>query len=121
MKALVMPKFTVKEKKAIDLEISKQLYRNVVNLSGDLTAMVLWQLHEQLGFGKKRLLRFQKGFMPMIKALQDYYEVKNADDTDFVCRHLLKNEVGIDVNELDAMFMFNIVKKGSVGSGVEGE
>lgn len=121
MKAILMPKFTVKEKKALEAEIDRQLCRNVKNLSGDLTAMVLWQLREQLGFGRKRLLRFHKGFMPMVKALQEYYEVRTADDTDFVCRHKLKQEVGIDVDELEAMWMFNIVKKGSVGSEVEGE
>jgi hypothetical protein len=111
MKARLPLSLTNKERKALEDEIDRQMARNVKNLSVDLQALVLWMLREQLGFGKKRLLRFQKAFLPMIRELQRFYEVRSADDTDFICKYKLKQEVGIDVEELDAMFQFQIVVK----------
>ena len=110
MKA-ILP-LTNRERKALESEINRQTAKNVKNLSLNLQALVLWQLHEQLGFGKKRLLRFQSAFLPMIQELQRFYELENASETDFVCRYKLKNEVGIDVENLDEMFEFQVVMKG---------
>jgi hypothetical protein len=110
MKA-ILP-LTNRERKALEAEINRQTAKNVKDLSLNLQALVLWQLHEQLGFGKKRLLRFQKAFLPMIKELQRFYELENASETDFVCKYKLKNEVGIDVENLDEMFEFQVVMKG---------
>ena len=110
MKA-ILP-LTNRERKALEAEINRQTAQNVKNLSLNLQALVLWQLHEQLGFGKKRLLRFQKAFLPMIKQLQRFDELENASETDFVCKYKLKNEVGIDVESLDEMFEFQVVMKG---------
>ena len=105
-----LPLFTAKERKAMEDEINRQTAKNIEKMSADLQALVLWELHEQLGFGKKRLLRFQKAFQPMIQELQRFYEVDMAD-ADFVCKYKLKHEVGIDVEELDAMFKFRVVVK----------
>ena len=110
MKANVSP-FTVAERKAMEREIMVQTARNIERMSADIQALVLWSLREQYGFGKKRLLEFQKHFKPIIYELQKFYECKNADETDFVCKHRLKHEVGIDVDELDSMFDFHIVVK----------
>ena len=110
MKANV-PLFTSKERKAMQEEINRQTAQNVKNLSIDLQSMVLWSLHEQLGFGKKRLLRFQKKFLPLIQELQAFYEARTADDTNFICRYKLKNECEIDVEELNGMFEFQVVVK----------
>ena len=106
-----LPVFTAKERRAMEDEINRQTAQNVKNMSVDLQALVLWELHAQLGFGKKRLLRFQKKFLPMIQELQRFYEVRSANDTDFICKYKLKQEVGIDVEELDAMFQFQVVMK----------
>jgi hypothetical protein len=110
MKA-ILP-LTNRERKALEAEINRQTAQNVKNLSLNLQALVLWQLHEQLGLGKKKLLEFQKAFLPAIKELQRFYELENANETDFVCRYKLKNEVGIDVEKLDEMFEFQVVMKG---------
>lgn len=103
-----LPLFTNKERKAMEDEINRQTAKNIQKLSVDLQALVLWQLHEQLGFGKKRLLRFKKAFQPMIQELQNFYETR-SDEVDFVCKYKLKNEVGIDVENLDEMFQFRVV------------
>ena len=101
MKAIPIPS---KLRKAMQQEINRQTGENVRNLSQNLQALVLWSLHQQLGFGKKRLLRFQKAFLPLIEELQEFYQAEDAQETEFICLHKLKNEIGIDVKELDAMF-----------------
>ena len=88
------------------------MVENVSRLSGDLTALVLWQLHTQLGFGKKRLMQFYEAFAPAIREMQDHYSAETADETNFVCRYKLKHQCGIDVKDLDAMFQFQITNKG---------
>lgn len=108
MKAIVPMRLTNKERKALEREIDIQTAKNVKNLSLNLQALVLWNLHEQYGFGKKRLLEFQKSFLPKIEELQNFYLVDNADETEFVLLHKLKNEVGIDVAELNEMFKFEV-------------
>lgn len=99
---------TAKQRKALYDEVNRQTAKNVQNLSQNLQAMVLWCLHEHLGFGKKRLMRFQKAFMPMIQELQDFYLAENAEETQFVCKYRLKHECGIDVEELDEMFQVKV-------------
>ena len=108
MKARV---FTSRERKALQDEVNRQTAQNVRQLSRDLQALVLWSLREQLGFGKKRLLRFQKNFLPLIEELQNFYEASDADETNFVCRYKLKHELGIDVEKLDEMFRLQVVVK----------
>ena len=104
MKAHIPLKLTNKERKALEEEINKQTATNVMKLSRNIQALVLWVVHEHLRFGKKRLLRFQKAFMPMIQELQEFYMSEDASDTEFVCMYKLKHEVGVDVEELDEMF-----------------
>ena len=111
MKARIPYKLTNREREALQQEIDRQMVDNVTRLSGDLTALVLWQLHTQLGFGKKRLLRFQEAFAPAIREMQEHYSAEGADDTNFVIRYKLKNQCGIDVKDLDAMFQFQITNK----------
>ena len=111
MKARIPIKFSKKERDALQEEINRQMVENVDRLSGDLSALVLWQLHTQLGFGKKRLMRFYEAFAPAIREMQEHYSAEDADDTNFVIRYKLKNQCGIDVKDLDAMFQFQITNK----------
>ena len=90
-------------KKAINDEVNRQISEGVEKLSQNITATVLWQLHEQLGFGKKRLLRFHKKFAPALKELQDFYQMHSQEETDFLVRHKLK-EIGVDIDALDSVF-----------------
>ena len=97
-----------KTRKAINDELRRQTGENVRNLSLNITALVLWSVRKQLKFGKKRLLRFQKDFLPLIQELQEYYQLENARETEFVCVKKLKDEVGIDVEQLNEMFSFQV-------------
>lgn len=99
---------TNREFRALKDEINRQTAQNVENLSQNLQALILWQLREQLGWGKKRLLRFQKRFVPAMRELQAYYMTSSDAETDYICRYKLKNELGIDVAELDEIIGFRI-------------
>lgn len=106
MKAILpLPNKTLR---AINNEINRQTGENVRRLSLNIQSIVLWSLRKQLGWGKKRLLRFQKNFLPLIQELQDYYQLENASETEFVCLRKLKDEVGIDVENLSEMFQMEI-------------
>ena len=106
-----VPRLSNKERKEIEREIRRQTAKNVKNLSLNLQAIVLWNIHEQLGFGKKRLLEFQKTFLPLIKELQEFYMAEDAEETEFILLYKLKNEVGVDVRELNDMFEIECVVK----------
>jgi hypothetical protein len=105
MNAILPFRMTNRERKAFEREINRQTGENVRKLALNLQALVLWGLHQKYGMGKKKLLDFQKDFRPMIEELQKYYEADDADQTEFICMYKLKNEVGIDVEELEEMFL----------------
>ena len=110
MNALI-PRLSNKERKEIEREVRFQTAKNVKSLSLNLQAIVLWNLHEQLGFGQRRLLEFQKSFLPLIKQLQDFYMAEDAKETEFILLYKLKNEVGVDVKQLNDMFQIECVIK----------
>jgi len=62
----------------------------------DIDALILMTLHEIFGFGKTRLLRFAKG----LAELQKYYEDRYEDCDLFAMKMYLKDNIGIDVSEL---------------------
>lgn len=97
-----------KTRKAIEDELRRQTGENVRNLSLNIQALVLWYMRKKYRFGKKRLLDFQKDFLPLIQELQEYYQLEDAKETEFVCVKKLKDEVGIDVEQLNEMFSFQV-------------
>ena len=50
--------FTAAEKRAMDMEIKRQLAEYTRKYEADLNATILYVLHEQLGFGEQRLKKF---------------------------------------------------------------
>ena len=77
------------EKKAMDMEIQRQL--------AEIDALVLWELREQLGFGNKRLKKFYDNFSRGIEALIRRYEMEQGDDV-WLCTYKLK-EIGCDLEK----------------------
>lgn len=59
-------KFTATEQAAMNKEIEDQLLDFVATNLLEIEALMMLQLREQLGFGKKRLKRFYNGFSPTI-------------------------------------------------------
>ena len=54
--------FTKSEQKSIRTELQKQLAEYDQKHEAELQALILWELHTQLGFGAKRLRRFYDAF-----------------------------------------------------------
>ena len=96
---VVGAKLTAAEKKAMDIEIKRELVKlNEQNMM-ELDAIILWVLHEELGFGHKRLRRFYECFNKSVNDLNARYEFAGtAEDKIWLCTHKLK-EYGIDIEK----------------------
>lgn len=88
---------TAAEKKALAIELKKQLADWDEKHYNELDATVLWVLHEQFGFGETRLKRFHDNFVPAIKELVKRYEMDDNDDI-WLCTYKLK-QYGIDISK----------------------
>lgn len=88
---------TTAEQKAMRLEIGRQIAEYERQHAIDLEATVLWVLHEEFGFGEKRLHRFHDMFVPLTQKLLKQYDM-NEDDQSWLCRHKLK-ELGLDISK----------------------
>lgn len=89
---------TTTERKAMNIEIQKQLAEYTRKHAIELDAMFLWYLHEEFGFGIKRLKKVHDEFMLKVKELCQKYEMTDEGDDVWLCTHKLK-EYGIDIEE----------------------
>lgn len=96
MKARIPRQMTSAEKKAMNDEINRQILEADKKYTNDVDAMILWTLHEHLGFGKKRLRRFYEAFVEIHQDLVDYYQM--PDDGAWLCNRKLK-DIGVDVEQ----------------------
>ena len=85
---------TSAEKKAMDMEINRQIVEADRRYTDDIDAMVLYTLRVHLGFGKKRLRKFYDAFSAEHDRLIQYYQM--PDDYTWLCKELLKR-IGVDV------------------------
>ena len=85
------------EKKAINMEIRRQLAEMVKNNMEAVDAGVLEVLMTEFDFGKKRLRRFHDTFDEQITALVHRYEIDSDYDV-WLCTEMLKRR-GIDINQ----------------------
>lgn len=88
------------ERKAMDKEIRRQLAEYDTKHKLELQAMILWQLHEQFGFGEKRLKRFYDNFDKAIDSLLNRYKLSDADSV-WLCTLKLK-DIGVDIEKWDS-------------------
>lgn len=96
MKARV-PVLNSKQRTAMRKEINKELADATKEYEKDVDDILIWYLHEEYGFGKKRLEKFIKGFNKRLKDLSDYYEMDDKDQL-FIIRHKVK-ELNLDITE----------------------
>lgn len=85
---------TAAEKKAMEMEINRQVVEADRRYADDIDAMVLYTLHVRLGFGKKRLREFYDAFSAEHDRLIQYYQM--PDDYTWLCKEMLKR-IGVDV------------------------
>ena len=97
MKANVHMRLSVAEQKALKEEINRQLASNMVRLEAEINALVLWGLHEQLGFGAVRLKKFFDYFSVSLRELSRHYEMSDVEQS-WLCKRKLK-EIGVDVEQ----------------------
>lgn len=90
---------TAKERKALDIEINRQILEADKRYTNDIDAMVLYVLHKHLGFGYKRLRLFWEAFKAEHKELREHYEM--PDDNAWLARQKLK-DIGVDVEAWNA-------------------
>lgn len=86
------------ERKAMNLEIERQLAEYTRNHAREIDALFLWHLHEECGFGIKRLKQVFLGFAPRIDELCNRYEMHDEGDDIWLCTKKLK-EIGVDLEE----------------------
>ena len=103
MKSIVPRKLSNAQMKALDGSIREQIGQNIVKLKGNIEAIVLWQLHEQCGFGAKRLEAFLEGFQPALQELMSFYGVEGTEETEMACVYNLKS-IGFDTDKLGKAF-----------------
>ena len=94
-KKIIGAELTAVEKKAMDIEIHRQIAEYERKHEIEIDAMILWVLHEKFGFGHKRLRQFFDAFNASMKELYGRYE-DNDVDIAWICADNLK-EYGVDV------------------------
>lgn len=88
---------TAAEKKAMDMEIQRELAEYDRKHLAEIDATILWVLHEQFGFGAKRLRTFYDAYRARINELIGRYELENGDDI-WLCTQMLK-KVGVNIED----------------------
>lgn len=88
---------TAKEREAITIEINKEIRLRSEQYANDVDATILYQLREQLGFGKKRLRKFYDGWKTAHNNLLEHYEMDKEDSSWLFMKKL--KDIGVDVEE----------------------
>ena len=86
---------TAAERKAMKIEFGKYFAKLIDECTGNIDATVLWVLHEEFGFGEKRLRRFRDIFLPALKDLTEHYDMGDLDRA-WLCKQKLLDD-GIDI------------------------
>lgn len=88
---------TSNEQKAMTMEINRQIAESMRTNTLAIDALILWELHEQLGFGAKRLERFYHRFASAYENLFRQYEM-GTDDLSWLMIHKLE-DYGIPIQQ----------------------
>ena len=70
----------------------------------NVEAIILWQLHVECGWGKKRLMRFLEKTTPLITGILKEYNWNTDSDAIWYCTYKLKSELGIDLDKICSPF-----------------
>lgn len=89
---------TSTERKAMNIEINRQLLERDEKYWEDIDAMTLYALMKHKGWKKKRLRKFWEDFLAIHKELREFYEMNADGDNEWLAHQKLK-EIGVDVRE----------------------
>jgi len=91
---------TAAEKKAMNIEIQKQLAEYNKQNAEEMDAIILNILHEEFGFGESRLKRVHKLFMKKVNELSSRYETTDNQELLWISKYRLR-EYGYDIDKWD--------------------
>jgi hypothetical protein len=103
MKARIPQKMTNTQMKALEGSIREQISKSIGRLKGNIEAIVLWQLYQQLDLGVEELEAFLEGFQPALQELNEFYGLSDVDETECACVYNLKS-IGFDTDKLGKAF-----------------
>lgn len=86
------------EKKAMKIEIQKEIAERTRKHALELDSLILWYLHEEFGFGLTRLKKAFMAFDTRIEELCKRYEMTESGDDVWLCTQMLK-ELGADIEK----------------------
>lgn len=86
---------TSKERKALRIEIRKQLLELEKKYADDFDATLLYYLYVRYGFEKEDLRQFWEGFHEPRTDLAKYYEMEQSD-SEWLCTQKLL-DIGVDI------------------------
>lgn len=86
------------EKKAMRIEIQKQIAEHTRKHALEIDAMFLWYMMEEFKFGPARLKKIFTEFSPRLYDLCARYEMFDKGDDVWLCTQKLK-EHGVDLEE----------------------
>lgn len=89
---------TASERKAMEIEIMKAMREYDENNMDEIDSAVLCVLHEEFGFGPKRMKRFHHAFVRKLNALCKRYDMHETEDKLWLCRYQAK-EYGAKLEE----------------------
>lgn len=89
---------TAAERKAMNLEINRQIAERDEKYKEDIDALILYVLMVHYGWKKKRLHRFWKAFVAEHKALREFFEMNDDGDAEWLSHRMLK-EIGVDIHQ----------------------
>lgn len=89
---------TANERKAMHLEINRQLAERDEQYKEDLDAMILYVLASHYGWRKKRLRKFWKAFVAEHTALREFYRMNEPGDGEWLAHRKLR-EIGVDIHQ----------------------
>lgn len=87
---------TAAERKAMNIEIQKEIAARTRKSSLEMCALFLWYLHTECGFGASRLKKAFDAFGGSIDRLCERYEMTESGDDVWLCTKKLK-EIGADI------------------------
>ena len=89
---------TAVERKAMELEINRQIAEKDKQYQENVDALVLYVLMSRYGWRKKRLRKFWNAFIEEHKALREYYLMDEPGDNEWLAHRKL-NQIGVDIHQ----------------------
>ena len=89
---------TAAERKAMNIEITRQIIERDKKYQADIDALILYVLMSHYGWKKTRLKRFWKAFVAEHKKLREFFEMDQQGDSEWLAHRMLR-EIGVDIHQ----------------------